>query len=395
MRARLRLLLVAALVVAVGLGIGLGKGTVQAQPKAVCLYFDQTGRGDLSFNDMAALGAERAVAEFGLELKEATAKGPESYLPDLLSLARSGECLLIIGVGFLLAADLPEAARQVPEQKFAFIDGSSGGIPNILGLLFKEEQGGAPAGALAALTAIADGADAVGFVAGMEIPPVWRYEAGYRFGIYWALNWYKERFGEEKKLRILGTYVGRFDDPAGGKVAATTQIQQGADVILGIAGATHLGVFDAAEEAGRAAGREFGPPYGLGADAAQEWIKPGFILASARKRVDEGAYVAIKQAVEGTFQGGQDLYLGIAELGVGISTVKDILDFIDIAIAAGALKPEEREVTFEKIMAMRDAVPYWVWEGVFDLQSKIISGQIAPPSPNTFEEIQAIRKQYP
>ncbi|MGQ9477136.1 MAG: BMP family lipoprotein [Candidatus Bipolaricaulia bacterium] len=392
---RLRMVLAVLLVAAVGLAASLGQ--VTAQPKAICLYFDQTGRGDLSFNDMAALGAERAVAEFGLVLKEATAKGPESYLPDLLAFARSGECALIIGVGFLLAADLPEAARQVPAQKFAFIDGSSGGIPNILGLLFKEEQGGAPAGALAALTAIADGAKAVGFVAGMEIPPVWRYEAGYRYGVYWGLNWAKERFGQvvPNKLQILGTYVGRFDDPAGGKVAATTQIQQGADVILGIAGATHLGVFDAAEEAGRAAAREFGPPYGLGADAAQEWIKPGFILASARKRVDEGAYVAIKQVVEGTFQGGKDLLLGIAELGVGISTVRDIIDFIDIAIAAGALKPAEKGPTFDKIMAMRGALPYWVWEGVFELQSKIVTGAIKPPSPNTFEEIQAIRQQYP
>lgn len=389
---RFRLTLVVLLAVAVGLFAGLGGA---GQPGAVCLYFDQTGRGDLSFNDMAALGAERAVAEFGLQLKEATAKGPADYLPDLLAFARSGECALIIGVGFLLAADLPEAARQAPQQKFAFIDGSSGGISNILGLLFKEEQGGAPAGALAALTAIANGAKAVGFVAGMEIPPVWRYEAGYRYGVYWGLDWYKERFGKDVKLQILGTYVGRFDDPAGGKVAAATQIQQGADVILGIAGATHLGVFDAAEEAGRAAGREFGPPYGLGADAAQEWIKPGFILASARKRVDEGAYVAIKQVVEGTFRGGRDLLLGIADLGVGISTVRDILDFIDIAIAAGALTSAERGATFEKIMLMRDALPYWVWAGTFELQSKIVSGEATIPSPNTFEEIQAIRQRYP
>lgn len=392
---KFRILLAVLLVAAVGAFVGLQSGEVVGQPNAVCLYFDQTGRGDLSFNDMAALGAERGVEEFGLVLKEATAGSSADFLPDLLTFARSGECALIIGVGFLLADALPEAARQVPEQKFAFIDGSSGGIENILGVLFQEEQGGAPAGALAALTAIADGASAVGYVGGMEIPPVWRYEGGYRYGIYWALDWYKERFGGDVKLQILGTYVGRFDDPAGGKVAAETQIEQGADVILGIAGATHLGVFDAAEEAGLAAGREFGPPYGLGADAAQEWVKPGFILASARKRVDEGAYVAIKQVAEGTFKGGTDLMLGIAELGVGISTVKDILDFIDIAIAAGQLSPEEREATFNKIMTMRNALPYWVWEGAFELQSKIISGEVEVPSPSTAEEMNQIRKTYP
>ncbi|MCR4404062.1 MAG: hypothetical protein NUW06_01990 [Candidatus Acetothermia bacterium] len=108
---RFRVVLAVLLVAAVGLTAGLGRVVTQAQPGAVCLYFDQTGRGDLSFNDMAALGAERAVAEFGLQLKEATAKGPADYLPDLLAFARSGECSLIIGVGFLLAVDLPEAAR--------------------------------------------------------------------------------------------------------------------------------------------------------------------------------------------------------------------------------------------------------------------------------------------
>ena len=391
---RFRILLVVLLVIGLGLAAGLGR--VTAQPRAICLYFDQTGRGDLSFNDMAAMGTERAVEEFGFELREATAKSPADYLPDLLAFAETGECALIIGVGFLLAADLPEAARRAPEQKFAFIDGSSGGIPNILGVLFKEEQAAAPVGALAALTAIADGAKAVGFVAGMEIPPVWRFEGGYRYGIYWALDWYKEIFGREVKLEpILGTYVGRFDDPAGGKVAAETQLAAGAHVIFGIAGATHLGAFDAVEEAGRAAGREMGPPYAIGVDATQEWIKPGFILASARKRVDVGAYTAIKQIAEGTFQGGTDLLLGIGEAGVGLSTLKDILDFIDIAIAAGALEEEERWPTFEKILAMRDALPYWVWEGTFLLESKIISGEVVVPSASTDEMIKEMRERYP
>lgn len=392
---RLRTLVAVLLVAGVGLFVGLESGSVVGQPKAACLYYDQTGRGDLSFNDMAALGAEKGVSEFGLELKEATAGSSADYLPDLQTFARSGECLVIIGVGFLLADALPEAARQFPDQKFAFIDGSSGGIENILGVLFKEQQAAAPIGAAAALVTIADGADAVGYVGGMEIPPVWRLEGGFRFGVHWAMDWYKEIFGDDVEVNILGTYVGRFDDPAGGKIAAETQLAQGATAILGIAGASHLGVFDAVEEAATAERKVVGPPFAFGADASQEYVKPGFVLASARKRVDVGTYTAIKQAYEGTFAGGTDLVLGIAEEGVGFSTVGDMINFVDLAIEAGQIAEADREATINQLLAMRDSVPYFVWEAVFELQSEIASGEIEVPGASSSEEIKQVRETYP
>lgn len=384
------------LVVLVAVLIGLfGAVQATAQLSAICLYFDQTGRGDLSFNDMAALGAERAAMEFGLELREITAATSADYLPDLLTFCRSRECQVVIGIGFLLADALPAAAKQYSEVNFGFIDGSSGGVANILGVLYKEEQGGAPIGALAALAAIADGYNAVAYLGGMEIPPVWRYEGGFRFGVHWALNWYKENFGEEKEVQILGTYVGRFDDPAGGKTASQSQLAAGAHSIFGIAGLTHLGAFDAVEEAARAAGRELGPPYAFGADASQEYVKPGFILASARKRVDVGTYTAAKLAYERTFQGGTDLLLGIAEAGVGLSTLDDIIAFIDFAVSAGQLTQQEREPTRQKILAARAQVPAWVWDAVAELNAKIASGEIEVPSGSTAEQIAQIRADYP
>ncbi len=361
--------------------------------KKICLYFDQTGPGDLSFNDMAMLGAQRAAEEFGLELVYTTAASPIEFLSDLSMLAESREYLIIIGVGFLLFDALPEAARLHPEQKFGFVDGPNFGLPNMIGLLFREQEGGALAGVVAALTAIAYGDSAVGAVAGMEIPPVWRYEAGYRFGAHWAVDWYKKTTGKDASIRVLVTYVGRFDDPAGGKVASEALLRAGARNILGIAGATHLGVFDAVEEAGRAAGLKHGPPFGYGADAAQEYIKPGFILGSARKRVDTAVYEAVKWALKG--EPGYNLVLGLAEEGTGFSTEEDIVTFVNLAVKAGyplAASPEE---VIARILEARRSVPEFVWKGLEEFTSLLRAGAIQLPEADTAEQIDAVRKKYP
>ena len=359
----------------------------------ICLYFDQTGPGDLSFNDMALMGAQRAAEDFGLELYYTTASSPVGFLSDLSGLAESGEYVVIVGVGFLLFDALPEAARLYPEQKFAFVDGPNFGLPNMLGLLFREQEGGALAGVVAALTAISYGDPAVGAVAGMEIPPVWRYEAGYRFGAHWAVDWYKAHTGKDADIKVLVTYVGRFDDPAGGKVAAEALIRAGARNILGIAGATHLGAFDAVEEAGRAAGREVGPPFAYGADAAQEYIKPGFILGSARKRVDVAVYRAVEWALGK--EPGKNLVLGIAEEGTGFSTYKDITTFIDLAVKAGYPLAGTPEEVLEKILAARESVPYYVWQALGEFTGLLKAGLIELPKADTAEEIARVREMYP
>ena len=361
--------------------------------KKICLYFDQTGPGDLSFNDMALLGAQRAAAEFGLELVYTTAHSPMEFLSDLSMLAESREYLIIIGVGFLLFDALPEAARLHPDQKFGFVDGPNFGLPNIIGLLFREQEGGALAGVVAALTAIAYGDPAVGAVAGMEIPPVWRYEAGYRFGAHWAVDWYKKHTGKDANIRVLVTYVGRFDDPAGGKVASEALLRAGARNILGIAGATHLGVFDAVEEAGRAAGLSYGPPFGYGADAAQEYIKPGFILGSARKRVDVAVYEAVKWALGK--EPGYNLILGLEKEGTGFSTYEDLVTFVNLAVKAGYPLGASPEEVLARIVAARQNVPYFVWQGLGEFMGLLRAGAIKLPEADTAEQIDAVRKMYP
>lgn len=374
-------------------GFQAGQTAIGQAPGAICLYFDQTGPGDLSFNDMALLGAEQASEAFGLELRTATAAGEAAYLPDLQAFARSGECLVIIGVGFLLFDALPEAARQFPDQKFAFIDGPSFGLPNLLGVLFREQEAGAPVGVVAALVAIAHGDPLIGAVAGAEIPPVWRYEAGYRFGAYWAVDWYNRHIGEGATLGVRVPYTGRFDDPALGKTTAEALLREGARNILGIAGATHLGVFDAVEETARAEGREIGPPFAYGADAAQEYVKPGFILASGRKRVDVGAFTAVERALSGEFGG--DLVLGLKEEGTGFSTIQDVKTFIDFAVRAGYPLDGTPAEVLHRVIRARTSVPSYVWVALDEFQSALKAGEIQLPEADTPEQIAEVRERYP
>ncbi len=392
-----RELLLGTLIALVGLwGFQSGLPAAGQAPGTICLYFDQTGPGDLSFNDMALLGATNASQDFNLKLKTTTAASEVSYLPDLRGLASSGECLIIIGVGFLLFDALPAAAREFPNQKFAFIDGPSFGLPNMLGVLFREQEAGGPVGVVAALVAIWKGQTRIGAVGGAEIPPVWRYEAGYRFGAYWAADWYNRHIGQGAKIEeVRVPYVGRFDDPASGKTTAQALLGAGIQNILGIAGGTHLGVFDAVEEAGRAAGQEIGPPFAYGADASQEYIKPGFILASGRKRVDVGSYTSVERALSAQGPFGGDLLLGIKQEGTGFSTIEDVKTFIDFAISAGQLPPAQKEAVLQKVIQARTQVPSYVWVALDEFQSAIRAGSITLPEADTAEQINAVRQQYP
>jgi len=160
--------------------------------KKIAIVYDVGGRGDLSFNDMAYLGASRAAKEFGLQLTELQSNSENDYLPNLRSLAKSGEYDIIIAVGFMMTNAVKQVAKEYPNQRFVIIDGYDPEMPhNVQMVLFKENEGSALAGALASLIALNDGKDTIGIVLGMEIPVLYKFEGGYRFGAYWALDYYK------------------------------------------------------------------------------------------------------------------------------------------------------------------------------------------------------------
>jgi Uncharacterized ABC-type transport system, periplasmic component/surface lipoprotein, COG1744 len=367
--------------------------TQTTKPKGnIYVIYDIGGRGDLSFNDMAYLGASRAAKDFGLGLKEVQSKTQDDYVPNLRAAAKSGDAVIAVAVGFLMTDAVKQVSQEFPNVKFAIIDGYIPDRPNVMSVLFRENEGSALVGALAALTAYYYNCTKVGIVLGMEIPVLWKFEIGYAYGVRWAERFIKQKFGKDVKFDILYVYTGSFNDPAKGKQAAEVMLAQGVCVIYQAAGATGLGVFEAVAEAGKKAGRTMGPPFAIGVDADQDYIKPGFILASMMKRVDVGVYTAAKMAVEGSFKGGV-LELGIKEGGISVSTLDDLSQFLEIGIRAGAVKESDAQNIINTVKEMRSRIPQWIWEAVDKLKQDIVSGAEKVPLPTTQDQVVQLRKE--
>jgi basic membrane protein A len=367
--------------------------TQTTRPKGtIYVIYDIGGRGDLSFNDMAYLGASRAAKDFGLGLKEVQSKTQDDYVPNLRAVAKSGDAVIAVAVGFLMTDAVKQVSQEFPNMKFAIIDGYIPDRPNVLSVLYRENEGSALVGALAALAAYYHNCTKVGIVLGMEIPVLWKFEIGYAYGVRWAERYIKQRFGRDVRFDILYVYTGSFNDPAKGKQAAEVMLTRGVCVIYQAAGATGLGVFEAVSEAGRRAGRSMGPPFAIGVDADQDYLKPGFILASMMKRVDVGVYEATKRAVEGTFQGGV-LELGLKEGGVSVSTLDDLTQFLEIGIRAGAVKESDAQNIINTVKEMRSRIPQWIWEAVDQFKQDIIPGKEKVPLPTTQDQVVQLRKE--
>ena len=365
---------------------------------AIAIVYDVGGRGDLSFNDMAYLGASKAARDFNLKLVELQSNSEDDYYKNLETLAKAKKYKLIIAVGFMMTDAVKAVAAKYPDQKFAIIDGFDKDMPsNVMMILFKENEGSALAGALAGLIAANDGKDKVGIVLGMEIPVLYKFEAGYRFGIKWAEDYYKQKTGNDVNVDVIYQYTGSFNDAAKGKAAAETQLQQGAWVIYQVAGGTGLGVFQAVKEYLDAQGKKMGPPFAIGVDSAQDWIKPGVIIASMMKRVDVGVYNAVKAAVDGTFKGGV-VELGLKENGVGLSTVDDVMAMFN-SLPEDTQKKKLQELGFNSkeelkqyLENTRKQVPDWIWQAVDELKRKIINGEINVPAPMDKTGIEKVRQ---
>ncbi len=376
----------------------------------ICVVYDIGGRGDLSFNDMAYLGASRAAKDFGLQLKEVQSTSEADYLPNLRALAQSKKCAVIVAVGFLMTDAVKQVSKEFPDQLFAIIDGYVPNRSNVLSVLFKEHEGSAVVGALAGMVAHYYNCSAVGVVLGMEIPVLYKFEAGYYWGIRYGEKLYEQHVGHKvKPLRILYTYTGAFNDPARGKTATEAQLAQGACIVYNVAGATGLGIFEAVEEAAKRQGRDMGPPFAIGVDSDQDWIKPGFILASMMKRVDVGVYTAVKRALE-YYQGkiktyGGVLELGLAEGGVAMSKLEDLETFLKLGVEAGTVKPEQEKEIIEKVKKMREQIPKWIWDEAYKLEETLKKNKdlevygvkfsdIEKMVPLDAKEIQMLREKF-
>lgn len=378
-----RSLLVVALVATLGV-MSSSLVPVMGQANKLCIVFDIGGRGDLSFNDMAALGGSQAATEFGLQLVEQQSATEADYLPNLRTLSESGECVLVTAIGFLLSDAVTTVADEFPNQNFAIIDGFVL-KDNVQAILYQEHLGSALVGALGALinqrVAPQGSAGGVGVVLGIEIPILWRFECGYKAGVRWVDNGFNNGVFDiskpvaKKTTPLPFVYTGSFNDPALGQSAGEAQLAQGTQVIFNVAGLTGRGMITAVANAGRALSRETGPPYAIGVDADQDYLEGGgFVVASMMKRVDRGVFLAAEAAANGTFAGGITV-LGLADGGISVSTLNDFETFLQLGVNAGEIKASDSTLLKGRAAANRDLFVN-EFAKMNELQSAIAAGDV-------------------
>ncbi len=344
----------------------------------VAVLFDVGGRGDLSFNDMAYLGAVRAQKELGVQVDFLTPKSTNDMIPLLKQLSSSHKYDLLVLIGFLWTGPLNKTADLYPNQKFALIDSTTGIVrPNELDILFREQESSALIGVLAAAIAYKLGGDTVGAVAGMDIPPLWKFHIGYLFGV----KYFEMKTG--KKVNFLWQYTGTFGNPQVGYTTAMQMLQQGAKVLYGLAGLTHIGMFNAVVDWNK---EGKGKAFAIGEDASQEWYAPNYIILSGAKRVDVAVYTAIKDVVNKQWKGGI-VTLGLKEGGVGIWDLKGVETFAQLAYENHKLKNMTPQEVVNIVKQLREKyIPQSAWQLVDELKQKIISGQIVFKTPTTHDE---------
>ena len=287
--------------------------------KRVAIVFDIGGKDDRSFNAAAWAGARCALTGkypdgtdcgkpgLPIVLRDVEPGNPTSIEPAMRAFAERGYDL-IIGIGFAQAPIMENVAKDYPNINFAIVDGVST-LPNVASLVFKEHEGSYLVGLIAARESTTG---VLGFIGGMDIPLIHRFEKGYEEGAR-SVN---------RNIRIIQNYVGindsAWNNPGKGKELALAQIDKGADIIFTAAGNSGLGAFDAVEQAWKNDGSA--KRFVIGVDSNQNGVKPGFVLTSMIKRVDNAVYQIVKEVVDGTFKPGFHVY-GLDKDGVGYALV--------------------------------------------------------------------------
>ncbi len=270
------------------------------------IVFDVGGRGDKSFNDGAFLGGLRAAEALGARVRYIEPGEGSDREAGLRLLAAEGMDL-VLAVGFIFTDDVLTLAKEYPDVKFAGVDyavatDADGNPlplpPNLVALKFREEEGSFLVGALAALVG---GSKKVGFIGGMDIALIHKFEAGYRAGVQHVCP------DCDVLVQYAGVTPDAFKNPSKGKELALSQYQQGVNIIYHASGSTGLGVFEAARSMNRLA---------IGVDSDQYAEAPGYVLSSMVKGIDEAVFRTAQEVQNGAFRGGIR-QLGLAERGVG------------------------------------------------------------------------------
>ncbi|WP_426510054.1 BMP family lipoprotein [Dactylosporangium sp. McL0621] len=304
----------------------------------VGLAFDIGGRGDKSFNDSAAAGLDKVKSDLNLEVKDLAAVAGESENDKYsrLKLLCTSGYNPVIAVGFVYdGADaangpLARAAKDCPNTKFAIVDGATK-ADNVADLTFAEEQGSYLVGVAAALKSTKG---TVGFIGGCQVDLIKKFEAGFTAGAK----------ATKADIKVLTNYLSTpadackgFNDPAGGKTAASGMYDQGADIVYAAAGGSGSGVFEAAKDKKALAIGVDSDQYNTVSDAS---LKP-VIMTSMLKRVDNAVFNFVKDYADGKFTAGATVFdlkvdgVGYATSGGKIDDIKDKLEAAKADIASG------------------------------------------------------------
>lgn len=265
----------------------------------VGIVFDIGGKNDRSFNAAAWEGVKRAEKDLDMCLYDVEPGNPTSIEPAMRAFAEKNFDL-VIGVGFAQGPIMQKVAVDYPNNKFAIVDGvifeEDGKTPlkNVASLVFREHEGSYLVGIIAASKSKTG---VLGFLGGMDIPLIHRFNKGYEEGAK-SIN---------PNVKIVTNYVGVTDgawnNPGKGKELSLAQIEKGADVIFTAAGNSGLGAFDAVEQYGKNTQGEANK-FVIGVDSNQNGVKPGFVLTSMVKEVDNAVYDVVKEVLESRFKGG-------------------------------------------------------------------------------------------
>lgn len=300
------------------------------------LVFDVGGRGDKAFNDLAYAGLERARKELGLDFVyvEPGGEGGDREAA-LRQMADDPDIGLVIGVGLLFSEDITRLAAEYPGKHFASVDylpEEGVAIPaNLSGMVFEEKKGSFLAGALAGLSTETN---TVGFIGGMDSAIIRKFEEGFRRGVLFV----------NPEATVISGFIGMtgsaFANPAKGRELALGQYGRGADIIYQAAGASGLGVIEAARETSNKV---------IFTDSNPETLADPRVLASMTKAVDLAVFRLVSDLSEGRFEGGRAVPYGLSDR------------YTDLVFSD----------------ASRAAVPASVMNRLESLRTQILSGEIA------------------
>lgn len=291
-----------------------------AQP---AIIFDMGGKFDKSFNEAAYRGIERWKQETGKTYLEFEISNDTQRVQAIRRMAERG-ANPIISIGFAQGSALDQVSKEFPKSNFAIID-MVVNQPNVQSVVFKEHEGSFLVGAMASL---ASKSGKVGFIGGMDIPLIRKFQCGYEQGAKAANS------KAEVTSNMTGTTASAWNDPTRGGELAKAQFSKGVDVIFAAAGGTGSGVYQAAKDAGKLA---------IGVDSNQNHLQPGTMLTSMVKRVDVAVYNVLKSykpgvSVLGLKEGGVDYALDQHNAKLVTAAIKAKADAYKADIIAGKIK---------------------------------------------------------